>query len=94
MSEQTKVALVTGASRGIGKAITQHLCAGGYTVVGTATTESGADKITAYLQEAGNLYSNDWSTVRSAFPGTGERLSVPVEKRNGAAYYRLLVEKP
>ena len=48
-----KVALVTGASRGIGRAIAVSLGQMGATVIGTATTESGAGKITAGLQEAG-----------------------------------------
>jgi 3-oxoacyl-[acyl-carrier protein] reductase len=48
-----KVALVTGASRGIGKAIAQQLGQLGLTVIGTATTESGAENITAYLKEKG-----------------------------------------
>ncbi len=46
-----KVALVTGASRGIGQAILYELAAQGATVIGTATTQAGADKITAQLNE-------------------------------------------
>ncbi|MBO1924195.1 3-oxoacyl-ACP reductase FabG [Thiomicrorhabdus sp. 6S3-12] len=48
-----KVAFVTGASRGIGKAIALDLAAQGATVIGTATSESGAQAITDYLKEAG-----------------------------------------
>ena len=48
-----QVALVTGASRGIGAAIAQALGKQGATVIGTATTESGAAAITAALQAAG-----------------------------------------
>jgi 3-oxoacyl-[acyl-carrier protein] reductase len=44
-----KVALVTGASRGIGKAIATQLQALGATVIGTATSEHGANKISEYL---------------------------------------------
>lgn len=45
-----KVALVTGATRGIGKSIALQLGKMGATVVGTATTESGAESITDYLK--------------------------------------------
>ncbi len=50
---QQKLALVTGASRGIGQAIALELARQGATVVGTATSESGAAAITDYLQQAG-----------------------------------------
>lgn len=47
------VALVTGASRGIGKAIAQTLASAGATVIGTATSEAGAKAITEYLNDDG-----------------------------------------
>ncbi len=46
-----QVALVTGASRGIGKAIAVALAQAGATVVGTATSVAGAEAISAYLSE-------------------------------------------
>lgn len=48
-----KVALVSGASRGIGRAIAEALAAHKATVIGTATTEQGAEAISAYLESQG-----------------------------------------
>ncbi|MFC5462253.1 3-oxoacyl-ACP reductase FabG [Massilia niabensis] len=53
MNLDKQVALVTGASRGIGKAIALELARQGAKVVGTATSEAGAEAITAYLGEFG-----------------------------------------
>lgn len=53
MSLEGKVALVTGASRGIGRAIALQLGAQGATVIGTATSASGAQSISQALQDSG-----------------------------------------
>ncbi|WP_028449817.1 3-oxoacyl-ACP reductase FabG [Chitinibacter tainanensis] len=66
MSLQGKVALVTGASRGIGQAIALELARMGAIVVGTATSDSGAEAISAYMKEAGAT-------------GAGKRLNVTEE---------------
>ncbi|MCW2254285.1 3-oxoacyl-[acyl-carrier protein] reductase [Providencia alcalifaciens] len=57
MSFEGKIALVTGASRGIGKAIALTLVARGATVIGTATSETGAEAISAYLDGKGKGFA-------------------------------------
>ncbi len=50
---QNQIALITGASRGIGQAIALKLGKDGATVVGSATTAKGAESISSYLKDAG-----------------------------------------
>jgi 3-oxoacyl-[acyl-carrier protein] reductase len=72
---EQRVALVTGASRGIGKAILHTLAGAGCRVIGTATSGSGAEAISAALAEAGlngvglMLDVNDAAQVDAAIEG-------------------------
>lgn len=76
---ENKVALVTGASRGIGQAITRKLGQHGAIVMGTATTQNGAEAINQYLQEAGVsgmgivLNVNDTDQINSAIETIREK---------------------
>lgn len=98
MSETTndaqKVALVTGASRGIGRAIADALGKQGLIVVGTATTESGAQAIDARLREAGitgagiALNVTDTAAVDAAIKGITERFGAPLILVNNAGITR------
>jgi 3-oxoacyl-[acyl-carrier protein] reductase len=70
---QNQIALITGTSRGIGKAIALKLGKDGATVVGTATTDEGAESISNYLNEAGIkgkgivLNVNDTDQIKNLF---------------------------
>lgn len=74
-SLEGKVVLVTGASRGIGKAIASQLKSLGATVVGTATSESGADKISEYLGEGNGMVLNvtDNDSIANLFDAIKEK---------------------
>ena len=70
---QNQIALITGTSRGIGKAIALKLGKDGATVIGTATTHEGASSISNYLNEAGIegkgiiLNVNDTDQIKNLF---------------------------
>jgi len=94
MSESTesRVALVTGATRGIGKAIAQELAEAGHTVVGTATSDAGADTISTHLAEWGGmgirLDVSDSEAVKAAVVMITERYGAPTILVNNAGITR------
>ncbi len=76
MELKDKIALVTGASRGIGKAIANSLADEGITVIGTATTVDGAQKISEYLSPKGGkgyvLNITDQNSIDECLKGIQE----------------------
>jgi 3-oxoacyl-[acyl-carrier protein] reductase len=83
MTLEGRIALVTGASRGIGRAIALELAARGATVVGTATTPAGAEAISAALAAAGARGGGLVANV--ADPAGTQALAAAVEERFGEA---------
>lgn len=89
-----KIALVTGASRGIGHAIAAGLADAGFTVVGTATGESGVEKINALLAEKNNagggivMNVSDADSVSAAMSEIQEKFGAPLVLVNNAGITR------
>lgn len=94
MTQERRVALVTGASRGIGQAIARELGRQGRIVIGTATSESGAEKIAADLQENNVegtglcLNVTDQSSIDSVLKTIAERFGAPTILVNNAGITR------
>jgi len=90
MSEKA-IALVTGASRGIGKAIAQQLVTDGFLVIGTATSDNGADAISAYLGDSGKgmmLNVTDVDSIKDVVSDITKNYGAPTVLVNNAGITR------
>jgi len=86
-----KIALVTGASRGIGRAIAEKLAEDGFFVIGTATSDKGAESISAYLGGNGagmKLDVSDADSIAEVMKKINEDYGVPVVLVNNAGITR------
>ena len=86
-----QIALVTGASRGIGKAIAEKLSEDGFFVVGTATSDTGADSISAYLGDNGKglkLDVADSDSITAVIKTINDDFGVPTVLVNNAGITR------
>jgi len=94
MSLENEIALVTGASRGIGQAIALRLGKGGATVIGTATSASGAEQITQTLRDNGikgtglELNVTDQVSVDAALDAITAEFGAPTVLVNNAGITR------
>ncbi len=82
-----QVALVTGASRGIGRAIAERLAKDGFFVVGTATSDVGAESISEFLGENGKgmkLNVTDPESVSQIVKSIAETMEPPTVLVNNA----------
>lgn len=90
MDDQLKVALVTGASRGIGRAIAEALAGAGFAVIGTATSSAGAEKITArfveknFVGQGMVLNVNDAASISLLLKEVEENFGAPTVLVNNA----------